>query len=96
LLDQLLQGVRTMKESVTYQAIIQEGQAVGEIKEARKLLLLLGRSHLGEPSSEVLAAVDAISDLQKLEALTLRVHQAASWQELLGSNGRVRRGRSRK
>jgi hypothetical protein len=95
LVHELLRGVRTMKESVTYQAIIEEGLAAGEIKEARKLLLL-GRTRFGEPSSEVLAGVDAITDVQKLEDLSVRVLQATSWQELLGSNGRCRRGRGRK
>ncbi len=48
LIQKLLQGVVTMKESVTYQAIIEEGMAEGlakglakgEIDEARKILLL--------------------------------------------------------
>jgi predicted transposase YdaD len=46
-IQKLLQGVLTMKESVTYQAIIEEGEAKGEAKgkteEARKLLRLLER-----------------------------------------------------
>jgi hypothetical protein len=56
LIQSLLQGVVTMKESVTYQAILEEGEArgeakgraEGEAKEARKILLLLGRDQLGE------------------------------------------------
>jgi len=99
-----LQGVVTMKESVTYQAIIEEGMAEGlakglakgEIDEARKILLLQGRSRFGEPSPEVVAAVHAVTEVQKLEELTVRLLQAASWQELLGLNGQDRPGRSRK
>ena len=89
-----------MKESVTYQAIIQEGMAEGltrgRIEEARKILLLQGRSRLGEPSPEALAAVNALTDVRKLEELTLRLLQAASWQELLGPDGAGRRGRKPK
>jgi hypothetical protein len=80
LIQMLLQGVITMKESVTYQAIIEEGEA----NEARKILLLLGRRRFGDPSSEAVATLDALSDVNKLEELTVRLLQATSWQELLG------------
>ena len=33
LIEQLLQGVRGMKESVTYQAIVEEGVAKGIVKD---------------------------------------------------------------
>jgi hypothetical protein len=88
-----------MKESVTYQAIIQEGMAEGlakgEVNEARKILLLFGRDHLGEPPARVLAAINALADVRQLEDLTVRVHDAASWQALLGDNGAGRRGRGK-
>jgi hypothetical protein len=89
-----------MKESVTYQAIIEEGMVEGRrrgrMEEARRILLLVGGSRFGEPPSEVVAGVNAITDLQKLEELAVRLLQAASWEELLGLNGPGRRGRSRK
>ncbi len=78
-----------MKESVTYQAILEEGEA----NEARKILLLLGRRRFGEPSSEAVAALDGVTDVQKLEELAVRLLQATSWQELLGLNGPGRGGR---
>jgi hypothetical protein len=87
LIDTLLQGVLAMEESVTYQKIIRKGKAEGKAEEARKILLLLGRDHFGEPSAEVQAVLDALTDVQRLEELALRVHHVGSWQELLGSNG---------
>jgi hypothetical protein len=92
LIQKLLQGVVTMKESVTYQAILNEGAAIGEAKgeakgearEARKMLLLLGRDQFGPPPVNVQATLDALADVNRLEELTLRVKHAASWQELLG------------
>ena len=45
-----------MRESTTYQAILDEGRAEGQAAEARKLLLRLGRKHLGEPDAAVEAA----------------------------------------
>ncbi len=100
LIKRLLQGVSAMKESVTYQAILKEGLeegiTEGSIQEARKILLLQGRSQFGEPSAEELAAVNAMTDVQKLEKLTVRLLRASSWQDLLGLGGPGRRGRSRK
>ncbi len=81
------QGVRKMRDSDTYQAILDEGRAEGETKgraeEARKLLLRLGRKHLGEPEATVEAAVRAITDLDRLELMAERVSEVASWQDLL-------------
>jgi len=95
LIQTLLQGVRAMKESVTYQAIIEEGEAKGEAKEARKILLLQGRERFGEPPAEAVAALEGLTDVSKLEALTVRLLQASSWQELLGLKGASRHGRGR-
>ncbi len=49
LIEQLLQGVRGMKESVTYQAIVEEGVAKGELRGARRILLLSGEEQFGVP-----------------------------------------------
>jgi hypothetical protein len=79
LANQLLQEVLTMEESVTYQGIIRRGKVEGE----RQALLRLGRKHFGDPPAEVVAALDAIQEIQKLEELLLRVEEVASWPELL-------------
>jgi predicted transposase YdaD len=76
----LLRGVVSMRESVTYQAILEEG-ALAELK---KILLLQGESsHLGRPSAAIRAAVGAINDLGRLEAMSVRLLQAENWQDLL-------------
>ena len=81
----LLQGVRTMKESSTYMATIEEGKE----EEARKFLLMLGRSRFGEPSPQVVAALNGLTDLSRLEELGVRLLHVSSWEELLGLNGQV-------
>ena len=43
----LLQGVMSMRESVTYQAIVQEGA----LAEARKMTLLVGERYFGQKRS---------------------------------------------
>jgi predicted transposase YdaD len=76
---ELFQGVRKMRESTAYQAILDEGRA----EEARRLLLRLGRKHLGNPEAAVEATVRAITDVERLEMLAERVTEVASWQDLL-------------
>jgi predicted transposase YdaD len=100
LIERLVRGVLGMKESVTYQAILEEGEARGEAKgkaeEARRMLLLFGRDRLGEPPADVTAALDAVADVGRLEALALRLKHVASWQELLGLPAPRRRAGRRK
>ncbi|HLK59698.1 MAG TPA: DUF4351 domain-containing protein [Chthonomonadaceae bacterium] len=72
-----------MKESDTYMAILEEGEAKGEIKGERNLLLLLGRKRLGEPDAAMLAALEAITSPKRLEQLGERLLDVESWAELL-------------
>ena len=107
LINQLLQGVLGMKESVTYQAIVREGLAQGlakglaqglaegELNEARKLLLRLGQSQFQiEAPPDVQLRVEAMQDLNQLEQLILRVTQAHSWDELLPAPPKPQRRKS--
>lgn len=91
MVQSLLRGVVNMKESTTYQAILDEGKA----EEARKMLLVQGREQFGEPSAKIVAQLDAVTDLTRLEALGLRLLHVKTWEELLGANGTTRRPRGR-
>lgn len=90
---QLLKGVRAMKESVTYQAILEEGKeigkeigaVVGKTEEARALLLRLGRKRFGPPDASTVQTVVAISELETLEEWLERLLEVESWAELLRS-----------
>ena len=88
IIDQLLQGVQNMKESVTYQKILREGraegQAIGRTDKARRLLKRLGSKRLGKPGPGIDSLIDDITDLDKLEQLTDRVLDVQDWKELLG------------
>jgi hypothetical protein len=77
--NQLFQGVRAMRESDTYLAILDEGR----VEEARKIILRLGRKRFGPPDESSLAFLNALSDPEKLEALSERLLDVSSWQELL-------------
>ncbi len=72
-----------MKESTTYQAIVQEGVIQGEVQEARKLLLQLGSKQLGAPNARTQTVVNKISDLGRLEALIERLGTVETWHALL-------------
>ena len=100
LIQAVLKGVGSMRESVTYKAILEEGKAEGiaegSVHEARKMILLQGRSRFKQPASpQVVAALEAITEASQLEELGIRLLQVSSWQELLGTNGAGRRGRRR-
>ena len=89
-----------MKESSTYQAILEEGrtegQAQGAIAEARKLLRLRGEEVFGPADGRIIAAIERLNDLTQLEALFQRVRGVRSWKELFGKPGTgSHRGRRR-
>jgi hypothetical protein len=101
---QLFRGVMSMKESSTYQAILEEGRqegllegrGQGALAEAKKVLRLQGDESFGTPDARTAAAIERINDLLRLEDLLRRVHSVSSWQELLGpSAGGSRKGRRR-
>jgi hypothetical protein len=79
---QLFHGVRAMRESTTYQYILEEGQ----IDALRRTLLRLGRKHLGPPDQATEALVESISAVERLDQLIDLIDQVGSWQELLNSS----------
>lgn len=81
MLPHLWKAILTMKESVTWQAIFQEGYAQGRILAARRILLLLGRNRFGEPHPDVLATINALADIEKLEEPALSTSSPWSYHE---------------
>jgi predicted transposase YdaD len=93
LVSRLLRGVRAMKESVTYQAIVEEGvekgklegKLEGRLEEARTMLLEFGAERFGTPGQEVETAIGRITDVERLRRLGRRLLHVSSWQELLAT-----------
>jgi predicted transposase YdaD len=83
---ELLRGVRDMKESSTYQAILEEGRSEGSVTEARRLLLLLGTARFGPPDEPTRAAIEGMNSIEILEPLSIRLLNVSSWHELLASS----------
>jgi hypothetical protein len=84
---QVYAGITAMEESVTYQAIIRKGMekgiVEGKLQEGKRLLLLLGQNRFGAPDAEVRAAVEALTDLERVEWLSQRLLDVSGWHELL-------------
>jgi hypothetical protein len=100
---QLFRGVVSMKESSTYQAILEEGRTEGRaegrvegaVAEAKKVLRLLGDKPFGVPDASTATAIEQIDDLGRLEEMLKRLPTAESWQDLLGQPTSGRQGRRR-
>lgn len=81
----LFQGVRSMRESTTYQAILdegrqeglqegrQEGLQEGEKKGVRQVILRVGRQKIGAPSDAIAAALMGVTDMERLERMADRI-----------------------
>jgi hypothetical protein len=86
LVADLLKGIHGMKDSVTYQAIIEEGAIQGAIREAQHGLLRLGRKKFGGADERIENTVRSITDLDRLHALSERLLDVSTWAELLGED----------
>jgi len=75
----LKREVLKMEESITYQEI----KGLGRLEEARKMILRQGKRRFGRASRKAAQALEAITDLERLEVLGERLVEAKSWEELL-------------
>ena len=89
---QLFRGIPAMRESDTYQMILEEGlekglekgREEGRLQEARRALLLVGPPRLGEPNLATLRRIEAESQLSQLEEWLRLAGQIESWADLPG------------
>ena len=77
--EHLFQGVPEMEESSTYQLIEERG----ERKALIRTLLRLGRKKIGEPDAATIASIERLTDVDRVQALTERILDVTTWQELL-------------
>jgi hypothetical protein len=81
---ELFPGIVSLIGSSTFHAILEEGEMRGAIREARKLLRLVGDEAFGDPDDRTTVAIESLNDLARLEALYKQIRTASSWRELLG------------
>jgi predicted transposase YdaD len=94
----MILGIRGIEESSVYQDIFAKGEAKGRaeglaegfiegrIEEARQAVFQLGRKKIGQPGESVRAVITTITDIDRLNSLLERIHEVASWDELLTSS----------
>lgn len=75
----LFHGVVRMRESSTYQMILDEGQ----VKGATRLLVRHARKKLGEPDAATRAALESIGEVERLERMFDQIALVSKWAELL-------------
>jgi hypothetical protein len=76
----LFQGASiAMRESVTYQAILEEGR----VEELHRVILRQGRLRFGDADETVRHEIEAIRDIETLEELTDGLVTVSSWDELM-------------
>jgi hypothetical protein len=87
--DQLMPGLQAMRDSSTYQAILDEGRvegrAEGRVEGERRLLLLVGEGRFGPPDDVTQTRLGAIEDADAIERLARRLLTVSSWAELLST-----------
>ena len=78
------EGARTMSYMTTWERRgLEKGREEGRVAEAQAILRRLGSLRFGPPSGATTAFIDALNAPEALEALTERLLQVESWDELL-------------
>jgi len=96
----MLQGVGAVRESTTYQAILQEGRQEGREegwrdgwragwREGRRedrveVILRLGSQRFGGPDARTRESIEQVASLEQLTRWTDRLLTVESWEELIG------------
>lgn len=72
-----------MRDSLTYQAILEEGREEGQVQGERRLLLRLGTARFGQPDELSRSRLESITEIPEIERLGERMLTVSSWSELL-------------
>ncbi len=91
----LFRGIVAMKESSTYQSILEEGRKEAAVEQTKHILRSLGTSAFGTPDSRTTRVIEQLNNLDRLEKILERIRTANSWDELLEPIESGRRGRRR-
>ncbi len=80
----LFQRVQKIRESSTYQAILDEGRA----EAGQRFVLQLGTKSFGPTAATIEAAVRSINDFDRLKRMADRLldAKATGWDDLLATN----------
>jgi hypothetical protein len=81
--NELLDRIPGIRELDIFKRFADEGRAEGRREEAVRSLGLMGRKKFGPPTAAQEAALAALTDLARLEALQMKLLDVNTWDELL-------------
>jgi len=89
----LSERVQRMRESVTYQMIVEEGiergiergVALGQLQGAQHVLIDVGTERFGPPTAHEIAVIERVKSVEQLRSLGRTVIHSSSWGEALNS-----------
>jgi predicted transposase YdaD len=85
---QLFRGIAAMKESDTYQAILEEGLErgleQGALQGALRVLFVVGTPRLGEPDATIRQRLEAADSVEQVGEWVRQISSAESWSDLSG------------
>ncbi len=82
----LMQGLHGMRESATYQLILEEGRELGKLAGEKEVLEQLGTRLFGPMPAQIRAELDSIGSTDRLRELANRLLDVSSWDEWMGTN----------
>ncbi len=77
--SQVFRGVRQMRDSDTYLAILDEGRE----EQIKADILIIANERFGTANESVLSQLSSINDLERLRRLFRRILKSTNWQDLL-------------
>jgi hypothetical protein len=90
-------GKKILEDSTTYQWVISkgevkglekgkvEGEILGRLAEARKIVALQGTERFGQSPQAVQDALASTADIDRLERIADRMFEATDWRDLLAT-----------
>ncbi len=72
-----------IRQSSTYQAILDEGRLEATIEHLRTVILHLGQRRFGAPSEKIYGKIMATYNPERLMRMAKSLLDVKSWQELL-------------
>ena len=80
--SQAFMGVNTMRESTTYQSILQEGRVEGRVEGRQEAVIELLEDRFGVLPVPIIAEIRSVSDIAQLKSLLHQAAHIASLDEL--------------
>ena len=81
-IDNVFKGITDMRESSTFQAILEEGRAKGNVEKAQEFVLVAGTEQFGQPDEQTQQKITSLTDPDHLKKLLIKCLKVSGWDEL--------------